>query len=504
MTTEAQRIANKKNAQKSTGPKSEAGKARAKLNALKHGRRAKTVAPVLPQEDPAALEARIRRWVEDMRPGDAAERELVTRAAKTSWELDRLERHETAKLDVRVRKAQVALDVETVNQVCDLGRRLLYMAGRRILPTSGPPWDDNPAAFLRGLESTAEGCRWLRDRWAELKWMFDRGDMWTLTDLYRSIRLQGKHPVDAVNDPDLNLQFLAWEFLAPTGATDFWARCYEMTPRYDPGFSGFMEWREIVERPASEEEAMAVLEGVIDGRIARLEEMIALYEEITGEEAIELADAASFDPGPEAEALRRRRSTLTRELRQLIELILKMQSAGRRRATFALKGTEVAEGEGPCDRRGANEADPRDREAETPGVEEGTPSDTDGTDRSDETGPGPAGDHPEEAGRRRRKPAPSGRRRISTRGVKDRQIAAESMTNEPTLQRVKALVEKRFREMLGLSETDERTRSPGARHVPTEETGQGRTSRADENQTERLCLEDMENTEEKTPEGELS
>jgi hypothetical protein len=76
-----------------------------------------------------------------------------------------------------------------------------------------------------------------------------------------------------------------------------------------------MEWREIADRPATEEEALAVLKGVIEGHIARLEEIIALYEEVSGEEAFELADAASFDAGPEAEALRKRRASLGRELR---------------------------------------------------------------------------------------------------------------------------------------------------------------------------------------------
>jgi hypothetical protein len=72
MATAAQIEANRKNSKRSTGPKTEAGKAKARLNALTHGRRAKTVAPVLPQEDPAELDARIRQWVQDMRPEGAA------------------------------------------------------------------------------------------------------------------------------------------------------------------------------------------------------------------------------------------------------------------------------------------------------------------------------------------------------------------------------------------------------------------------------------------------
>ena len=103
MATAAQIEANRRNAQMSTGPKTEAGKATAKLNSMKHGERARTVVPVLPQEDPRELDAKIRRWVEDLQPGDDPERDLVARAAKISWLLDRAERCETAGLAVRVR-----------------------------------------------------------------------------------------------------------------------------------------------------------------------------------------------------------------------------------------------------------------------------------------------------------------------------------------------------------------------------------------------------------------
>ena len=306
MATAAQIEANRRNAQMSTGPKTAAGKAKASLNALKHGERAKVAAPVLPQEDPSGAgredpplgrgpAARGRRRA---RPGGAGGQSSPGCSTAT-------ERCETAGLAVRVRQAQLPSDVETVEQVCDLGRKLLYNAGPRILPVSGPPWDDNPAAFLCGLESTAEGCRWLLERWTVLGDMLERGAIWTLTDLYRSIRLQGKHPVDAVNDPDLNLQIQAWEMMSPGAAVDFWERCYHQTPKVDPGFQGFMEWREIADRPADEDEAMGPIKGVIAGRIERLEELIAVHEEIAGEEAIERADAASFDPGPEAERLRR-------------------------------------------------------------------------------------------------------------------------------------------------------------------------------------------------------
>src|SRR3954462_16005655 len=92
--------------------------------------------------------------------------------------------------------------------------------------------------------------------------MLERQAIWTLTDLYRSIRLQGKHPVDAINDPGLNLQIQAWEMVSPGAAVDFWERCYHQTPKVDPGFRGFMEWREIADRPADEDEALLYIKGV--------------------------------------------------------------------------------------------------------------------------------------------------------------------------------------------------------------------------------------------------
>ena len=98
--------ANRRNAQKSTGPKTENGKAKARLNAMTHGLSARTVVPVLPHEDPRALDERIRSWTEDWQPQNAIEADLVSHAARLSWQIDRAERFETAHLSHRVRKAQ--------------------------------------------------------------------------------------------------------------------------------------------------------------------------------------------------------------------------------------------------------------------------------------------------------------------------------------------------------------------------------------------------------------
>jgi hypothetical protein len=102
MASQAQIDANRRNSERSTGPKSEAGKARAKLNALKDGSHARTVSRVLPQENAVELDERIKRWIIDLKPRNDAERALVIHAAELAWTLDRAKRCEKARLANRV------------------------------------------------------------------------------------------------------------------------------------------------------------------------------------------------------------------------------------------------------------------------------------------------------------------------------------------------------------------------------------------------------------------
>ena len=98
MATAAQIEANRRNAQKSTGPKTERGKARARRNAITHGMTARTIMPVLPQEDPKELENRTQQAITAMKPRNSLELDLVRRAVRLSGELDRAERVATAHL----------------------------------------------------------------------------------------------------------------------------------------------------------------------------------------------------------------------------------------------------------------------------------------------------------------------------------------------------------------------------------------------------------------------
>ena len=282
---------------------------------------------VLPQEKAAGLEQRINKWINELNPRNDAERELVVEAAELAWTIDRTKRSETARMAERVRQALLKADQQRHKEVGELGRRLLYNTEAKPLPTPGRRWEDNPAAFLKGLENSAEGCRWLLDHWIALRVLLDRISAWTYGDMFRLIRLLGKYPVEAINDPKLNAIFLAWDALLPGWAERFWKECKKCKPLHDPGFSDFGRWREIAERPADAAAAITFFERLMDEQVARLEELLEVHEEIAGDDPTELADCASFDGSAEGERLRRSLSAQRRELRQTLELLMKMRKS---------------------------------------------------------------------------------------------------------------------------------------------------------------------------------
>ena len=95
MASENKIAANRANARKSTGPRTAAGKAVSRMNAVRHGIVAGSV-PLLPWEDPQERAAFDQSLMDYYAPDSGVEAGLIGQIGSLLWRLRRVERAETA------------------------------------------------------------------------------------------------------------------------------------------------------------------------------------------------------------------------------------------------------------------------------------------------------------------------------------------------------------------------------------------------------------------------
>ncbi len=94
MLTDAQLASNRANAQLSTGPKTEEGKARFSQNATRHGLYSTKL--LLPHEDAQTLATLRRSYEHRLRPTDELEQSCVEEMVASTWKQQRLAAYETS------------------------------------------------------------------------------------------------------------------------------------------------------------------------------------------------------------------------------------------------------------------------------------------------------------------------------------------------------------------------------------------------------------------------
>ena len=158
MATDAQLAANRANAARSTGPRTDKGKERASRNALKHGNRARhhasfTVA-LLGDEKEVDFVALREKYISVCQPADEIECFLVARMALAVWRLKRL-----ALLETRIVSAHRGAAIRNANLSQSLAalRCLLLPAGTGADPEAAPqpaavPDDAIADAYIRDSE----------------------------------------------------------------------------------------------------------------------------------------------------------------------------------------------------------------------------------------------------------------------------------------------------------------------------------------------------------------
>lgn len=177
MASERQIAANQRNAARSTGPRTEAGKARSRANATKHGLAVESTEVEIGLS-PAFVERRAR-WAAEQKPSGEAAEWALDRAVAASLRIERCERTLDAYLTTTSARAELAWDEDRAAEAARLGAKLA----------------DDPGVVSRELETSRAGAQWLIAAWLDLAATLEDGKDWSEAELARSFDLLG-HPAE--------------------------------------------------------------------------------------------------------------------------------------------------------------------------------------------------------------------------------------------------------------------------------------------------------------------
>src|SRR5579883_1679954 len=244
------KVINRKNAQKSTGPKTQEGKDRSRCNALKHGLRAEVIP--LPDEDPAEIRARSDAWNEYYKPRAPAEQHLVNECVRATVLSDRCHRSHEAIVGQRVREAEAKYEHEREDEV-----ERLWAA-----------FKDDPATTVKGLKRTACGCRSLLARWRALGEVLRRAGAWTEDECNEVVRLLGHRQENEVMKASVDAYLPHfYNLLAQESRHESNIR-WLLGPSMRPDSLPAMTYEQLPGKEASQAE----LRKIVDENVARLEE----------------------------------------------------------------------------------------------------------------------------------------------------------------------------------------------------------------------------------------
>jgi len=283
----ARLAANRANAAKSTGPRTEEGKARSRENSYKHGLTGAGV--VLPAEDAEAVDARFAALLDDLKPDGEAARLLVGRVALLSVRLERSARQEAAALSARVLGAEAAFDDARKAEAEHL---LRWIAAE-------------PATNARRLMATPEGVELMIAEWERMKLDLENphGTQWTYSHYQHADNLHGS----------VSGQIQASHYMAWTMA---------LNGNYD---HIILERLAGLDDQARRDLALSRLIELVAADLARLREHRATMDTrgVDAQRAL-AAEIALFDPSKEATLARKYEAAtergLFRSLRELKEI----------------------------------------------------------------------------------------------------------------------------------------------------------------------------------------
>jgi len=344
MTSERKANANRKNAQRSIGPKTAEGRNVVRRNALRHGLAAQVL--VVAGEDTEAFRAMADGHLAAFRPRNEVELELVNTFTIAAWTRMRCVSTLTGMSNQHIRETQIAEELCLKDRVFELGRRVFFDSQERwplypdpsvedfpVFERNSDPSSrhDPPARLVNELETTYLGCCWLLERWNELRMLTLPGNTWRAFDKFKAIRLLGKQPLDVLDDlsGDLAVIFLATHAICPMSKYAFNELRCEVENLQFAVVRKRLEDRRI-ERfaPANEDAARQLLNNLSGREIGRLEQLALQRRYAADAESVERLRRLAFNPGEEADKVRRYEDAAIRRMsRSCMDFIKVRQNA---------------------------------------------------------------------------------------------------------------------------------------------------------------------------------
>jgi hypothetical protein len=177
MASTRQLNANRENAQLSTGPTSEEGKARSRGNALKHGLAGAGI--VLDDSDTQAVAHRLDAWRGDFGPLAGHQEWLYERMVVASVRIDRCTREQSSVQSYQADRARSCWDDDRQLEADEIAAGL----ARR------------PSLVVRRLGRTRQGCEWMMHQWEELALVLHVNLQWDEPQTSTALDLLGIAPV---------------------------------------------------------------------------------------------------------------------------------------------------------------------------------------------------------------------------------------------------------------------------------------------------------------------
>jgi hypothetical protein len=304
--TDDQQRAARENGAKSSGPITDVGKMRSRINATKHGMRCQSVA-TLPSDMRAEVQAEIELLNRRYRPADHLEQRLVEMAALACVRHLRLETAERAAAQARVRGARRAWNMQRVADVAALMERLTR---------------NDDAAARAALVATTHGCRALARLLRTEARRLELPD--TQLDRGAPLRACGL-PYEPLHPDDLDGHLLT-----------FWRAVYAMQDSSGIALAKNRThptlWMRLTQDAPTLEAARAdVIAFLYEQSEALMIRSRNIWRDYDAPARDEAAHLAAFDPSPEGKLLARYMNEAARTFRQSIMTLESVRKGEARR-----------------------------------------------------------------------------------------------------------------------------------------------------------------------------